>query len=230
MTDYWKEHYALTSREFDGALLKQVGKTVNGREVPDSQVGLIVANVASTLRLCPEDSVIDLCCGNGLITRQLAPLVKKMVGVDFTQGLIEAAWRYNSFSNIEYVHSDVLRLDPNLYSGAKKVLMYEALQHFSAEELAMLLDALGALRSGSLVLLGSIPDREKLNAYYDTEEKYAFYLRRESEGKPHIGRWWSFGEIERMASTRGFKATFLCQPVALYTSYYRFDVLLERIV
>jgi methylase of polypeptide subunit release factors len=53
-----------------------VGKTVNGQEIPESQVGLIVENIANVLRLNAKDSVIDLCCGNGLITRQLAPLVK----------------------------------------------------------------------------------------------------------------------------------------------------------
>jgi hypothetical protein len=228
MNSYWKNHYDSISKQFDGSPLKQVGKTVNGQEIPEPQVKLIVENIANILRLSAEDSVIDLCCGNGLVTRQLAPLVKKVVGVDFSFGLIDAAKKYNGSPNIEYVNSDVLSLDPEYFLGLKKIVMYEALQYFSEEQLTKLLDESSSLGLGSLVLFASIPNMEKLRTYYDTEEKYAFYLRSEREGKPHIGRWWSMEEMERLVCTRGFKATFLPQDPRLYTAYYRFDVLIEK--
>jgi 2-polyprenyl-3-methyl-5-hydroxy-6-metoxy-1,4-benzoquinol methylase len=228
MNHYWKEHYDSISKQFDGSLLKQVGKTVNGREVPEHQVKLIVENIANVLQLSAEDSVVDLCCGNGLITRPLASLVKEIVGVDFTSSLIEAAKKYNGFHNINYVTSDVLNLDPKYFSGLKKIIMYEALQLFSEEQFGILLDQLKSLAPGSLVFFGGIPNKEKLRVYYDTEGKFAFYMQRESEGKPHMGRWWLMNEIEQLASTRGFKATFLPQDPTLYTAYYRYDVLLEK--
>lgn len=228
MKNYWKNHYDSISKQFDGSLLKQVGKTVNGREIAEIQVQLIVENAANVLQLNVKDSVVDLCCGNGLITRQLAPLVEKVVGVDFTQGLIDTAKRYNAFYNIEYVNSDVLSLDSEYFLGLKKIVMYEALQHFSEQQFGILLDELKNLAAGSLVFFGSIPNREKLSAYYDTEKKFAFYMQCENEGRPHIGRWWLMDEIERLVSTRCFKLTFLPQEPALYTAYYRFDVLLEK--
>ena len=228
MNSYWRSYYDSNSRQFDGSLLKQVGKTVNGREISELQMKLIVQNIANVLRLSANDSLVDLCCGNGLITGQLAPHVKRVIGVDFTPGLIEQAKTHNSLPNIEYINSDVLRLDPDSFLGFKKVVMYEALQHFSLEQFAKLVDGLCGLGTGSLVFLGSIPNKEKLNAYYDTKEKYAFYMQREIEGKPHIGRWWLMEEIEQLAFPRGFKATFLLQDPTLYTAYYRFDVLLER--
>ena len=226
MNNYWKNHY--DSINADDSLLKQVGKTVNGREVSEHQVKLIVENVANVLRLSAKDSVVDLCCGNGLITRQLASLVKEVVGVDFSSGLIVAAKRYNVFHNIEYVNSDVLSLDPEYFSGLKKIIMYEALQLLSEQQFGILLDELKGLASGSLVFVGGIPNKEKLRVYYDTEEKFAFYLQRESEGRSHMGRWWLIDEIERLVTPHGFKATFLPQEPTLYTAYYRFDVLLEK--
>ncbi|MGZ8933270.1 MAG: class I SAM-dependent methyltransferase [Methylobacter sp.] len=228
MNSYWKNYYDLSSQQFDDSLLKQVGKTVNGQEIAEYQVKLIVENIANVLRLNAKDSVVDLCCGNGLLTRQLAALVKDIVGVDFTSGLIDAARKYNGFSNIEYVNSDVLCLEPGYFSGLKKIIMYEALQHFSEEQLSALLKELSNLGTGSLVFFGSIPNKEKLSVYYDTEEKFAFYMQRESESRPHIGRWWLTDEIERLVSSRGFKANFLPQEPTLYTAYYRFNVLLEK--
>ncbi|CAH1192980.1 Methyltransferase domain-containing protein [Candidatus Nitrotoga sp. BS] len=228
MNSYWKNHYDSICKQFDGSLLTQVGKTVNGREIPELQVKLIVENIVNVLRLSTKDYVVDLCCGNGLITRQFAPLVKDVVGMDFTSGLIDAAKRYSSFHNIEYVNSDVLRPDPKYFSGLKKIVMYEALQHFSEQQFGILLDELESLAAGSLVFFGSIPNKEKLSAYYDTEEKFTFYLRSEREGKPHMGRWWEMEEIERIVSGRSFKTTFLPQVTSLYTAYYRFGVLLEK--
>lgn len=228
MKNYWEQHYDSNSQQFDGLLLKQVGKTINGQEISETQFKLVVKNVVNNLHLNSNDSIIDLCCGNGLITRQLAPLVKEGVGIDFSQGLIMAAKKYNSFHNLEYINSDVLRLDPKYFFGLKKVLMYEALQLFSGEQLSNLLNIFSDLELGSMVFFGSVPDKEKLNVYYDTKEKYEFYKQSEREGKPHMGHWWLMEEIQHIVSASKFKVTFLPQETTLYTAYYRFDVLLEK--
>lgn len=226
MIDYWKDHYESSSRLFDDSLLKQVGKTVCGEEIDDAQMELIVGGIVQALRLNEQDVVVDLCCGNGLIARRLSHFVAKVIGVDFAHGLIEAANKHNSAPNIEYIHSDVLRLDRKHLAGHRKVVMYEGLQYFSVEQLDSLLVRLGDLEPDSLIFIGGVPDKLRLNAYYDTAAKFAFYMRRENEGKPHMGRWWLREEIERAAALRGFGVTFLPQAPTLYTAYYRFDVLI----
>ncbi len=229
MNDYWKNHYASIGKEFDGALLKQVGKTVNGKEVDELQVSLIVENIVNDLRLSMQDTVVDLCCGNGLITTRLAPFVDQIVGIDFSASLIDSARKYNSSYNIKYIPDDILHLDLKYFLGQKKFLMYEALQHFSEEEFIILLDKLSHADLGSLVFLGSIPNKKKLRVFYNTKNKYIFYMKRESEGEPHIGRWWLIDEIEQIASTRGFQATYLPQLPGLYTAYYRFNFILKKL-
>ena len=228
MSDYWKVLYDSISKKFDGSLLKQVGKTINGQEISENQIRIIVDAIAKALSLNSKDSIIDLCCGNGLITKELELLANEIVGIDFTDGLILAAKKYKSSPNIKDINSDVLGFDLSHLSGIKKILMYEALQHFSPSQLGTLLGKLEILAPGALIFIGSIPDKDKLRAYYDTEEKFAFYIQRESEGAPHIGKWWSMAEIDQIASAYGFKALFLPQESTLYTAYYRFDVLLEK--
>jgi hypothetical protein len=78
------------------------------------------------------------------------------------------------------------------------------------------------------VLIGSVPDRARLHAYYDTDEKRAFFEECERRGEPHMGRWWSGDEIVQVAGPFGFHARIVSQPEALYTAYYRFDAILER--
>lgn len=229
MNNYWKNHYDLISKQFNDSLLKQVGKTVNGQEISALQVKLIVKNISSALQLNSKDNVVDLCCGNGLLTRRLAPLVKEILGVDFTSALIEIAEKNNALPNIKYLHSDVLCIDPKYFLGFKKIVMYEALQHFSSEQLVKLLDVLNGLDAGSLVFFGSIPNKDKLRVYYDTAEKYTFYMQCEREDRPHIGQWWLMNELEQLVSTHGFKAIFLPQESMLYTAYYRFNLLLEKL-
>ncbi|KQW64160.1 hypothetical protein ASC92_01535 [Variovorax sp. Root411] len=201
---------------------------MNGQALPDDQVELIARSAAEALKLTSQDLFIDLCCGNGVITERIAPLVDKAWGVDLSEGLIEVAQKNSSASNIEYAHGDVLNLDEKYFSGTRKILMNESLQHFSKSDLGLLLEKMTRLESGSLIYFGGIPDREKLEIYYDTPEKLAFYESREREGRPHMGKWWLRPEISTTANDRGFKATIVPQKPSMVTSYYRFDVLLEK--
>jgi ubiquinone/menaquinone biosynthesis C-methylase UbiE len=228
MNSYWKEHYDLISEQFPVSLLKQVGKTVNGQEISETQVKLITESIVNGLKLAAEDSIFDLCCGNGVITKQLASSVKDIVGVDFSTRLINCARLYNSANNIAYLNCNIMDLDPKYFSGLKKILMYEALQHFTSKEVIALLEVFDCLQSGALLFFGSIPNKNKLKTYYNTPEKYAYYKKSEAEGKPHMGRWWLMSEIEQIASNYGYKANILRQNPELYTAYYRFDVLLKK--
>ncbi len=68
-----------------------------------------------TLNLAPEAQVIDLCCGTGAVTRTLATAVPqgKVVGVDFSDGMLSAATKHPSpqgSAEIVYVRSDVLNV------------------------------------------------------------------------------------------------------------------------
>jgi cyclopropane fatty-acyl-phospholipid synthase-like methyltransferase len=226
MSEYWKRVYEEVCAKPGASLFEQVGKTIHGQPLPEEQLDLIVASAAEGLRLGPDDVLVDLCCGNGLVTERLARLCRRVIGIDYSVGLIEVAQRHAG-PNVQYQHANALEVDWRQLPGVTKVVMNEALQHFTQSQFGQLLGSLRLLPPGTPIYIGGIPDRARLRDYYDTDEKYAFYLQREREGRPHMGRWWLRQEIVDMAAEHHLDATILDQKAGMVTAYYRFDVLLR---
>lgn len=226
--EYWKRHYDAAGLEPGLSLLQQVGKTVHGKPVSEEQIDLIVNGICRNLRLDQRDSVLDLCCGNGLLTARLAPFVERITGIDYSQRLIDVANVHNLATNATYICSNIVELDKAQFGHADKILMYEALQHLSVEDCHRLADMLRKTRPGTCTLIASIPDRAKLETYYDTQEKMNFYRLCEQENRPHMGRWWLRQELAEIADAHNLTMRPLEQDPRLYTAYYRFDVLMEN--
>src|SRR5262249_42651214 len=105
------------------------------------------------------------------------------------------------------------------------ICIYEALQYFRAEDLELILRlARKVLSHDGLVLLGSIPDAEKLWSFYNTPERKAEYLRRIAEGTEGIGTWWNKQQLREIVEKEGFSVEILAQKRTLHTAHYRFDV------
>lgn len=228
MSNYWKDHYDQNTKLFRNSLCKQVGKTVSGSEINQKQLDYITESITGSLHVGNTDTVIDLCCGNGLITRNVAGHAREITGIDFSKGLIKMAKTTSYAENIIYIVSDVLQVSPVYLENVKKFYMYEAIQHFTVEMFTRLLELLGPLEPEILLFIGSVPDEERLWYYYNTEEKKQFYLGRERENRPHMGKWWKKEELRQLSSQHGFSVTFIEQNPLLYTSDYRFDCLLEK--
>lgn len=226
---FWKDYYDQSSELYQDSLLKQVGKTINGTEVDVYQLGLIKSSIVNALEVNRSDTLADLCCGNGIITKRVAAVAYKVIGVDFSAGLIDVAMKMNCADNVAYFKFDVVDLRGDFFDQYKKYYMYEALQYFSKKMMAQLLLNMSKINSGALFFIGSIPDKNKLCEYYNTKEKMDYYLAQERKNKPHMGKWWDKSELTVVASQHGFKAYCLSQNSMVYTSYYRFDCLLERV-
>lgn len=61
----------------------------------------------------PNDIVLDIGCGNGALTFDLAQKAKKVVGIDLSKENIKFAKEKYSASNIEYMVGDVTKNLPN---------------------------------------------------------------------------------------------------------------------
>ena len=56
----------------------------------------------------PNDTVLDIGCGNGALTFDIAKKVKKIIAIDINQENIKVAKKKYSASNIEYLIGDAL--------------------------------------------------------------------------------------------------------------------------
>lgn len=228
MNHYWLNHYEKSAADFVNQPLKQVGKTVHGVDVAPEQVQLIVNNIARALDLNASDTLVDLCCGNGVLTTQLARTAGAVIGVDFSSSLLEVARSISTPANVKYVQMDVTDLSESIIDRGGKYSMYEALQHLSLDDLDRLLCRIGARQGPTKLLVGGVPDRSCLRRFYVSDENYRFYQERQASGRPHLGRWWSQDEVVQAAARTGYDVKIVPQPSELYTSHYRFDALFER--
>lgn len=229
----WRHHWNEAPKEHEETdFLRQVGKTVGGNPITPEQFDLLVEQLSAGLAIDESDRVLDLCCGNGLLTHRLASRCHEIVGVDYSQPLIEVAKAHHCPANARYLQASVLEIDRESLGSKEpfdKIYMYEALQHFNPIELDFLLERLELIcRPGGRVYFGSVPDRARLWFFYDTPERRAEFERRVAAGTEAIGTWWDRDTVVGHAVAHGFDWQFIEQHPDLHTAHYRFDVLLTR--
>jgi SAM-dependent methyltransferase len=209
-------------------LFRQVGRTVTGAPEPEGQIEILVDSIAERLKLNKKDVVLDLCCGNGLVTARLSALCGAIIGVDYSSELIQVAKRTNSANNITYISSSVeelraLDLPP---SGPTKICMNAGLQYFTEPMVDRLLALLRRLARGDLKLLfTAVPDADKLDRFYNTPERRAEYERRSAAGNEAIGTWWNRDDLISIFEGAGYVASAIDLDPTLTSAHYRFDVL-----
>jgi len=76
----------------------------------------------SMLDVAPNARLLDLCCGTGVMTRDLAAKVPQgnVAGVDFSPAMLAVARRNAAFGNVEFFEADALQLpfDNASFDGA----------------------------------------------------------------------------------------------------------------
>lgn len=222
---YWN---AVGERAGPQEFFRQVGWTIGGQPVDDDQVALAVEAAQAALDLNSPDRLLDLCCGNGLVTSRLARSCASVYALDFSRDLIEAAIRYHSGPNLRYLHGGVSDLNSAQLDGwqPNKVCMLVALQFFAAETLVRLIHAVSILTGHAALLYASdIPDIDHLYDFYDTLERRADYEQRRAAGIEAIGTWWSRRHLAELFESKGYAVEFRELNRARCRAHYRFDLL-----
>jgi SAM-dependent methyltransferase len=196
--------------------------------VPAEQIELLLAAIVGHLDLGPLDVVLDLCCGNGLLTAQLAPRCRAVVGSDYSYDLIEIARARHAPSNTTYVHGAAEDISAADFPDGRpnKICMNAGLQYFTADMVAKTMTALREVAVGEMTLFFTdVPDSGRIREFYNTPERWAEFERRQAAGTEAVGTWWDREELTGLMDPMGFDVTMVAPAPERQTSHYRFDVL-----
>jgi SAM-dependent methyltransferase len=227
---FWNS-YRKKQIESEDDLFIEVGKTVHGKPISPEQFGLTIERIVRLLHLQPGDKLLELCCGNGLMTRALAPLVREIEAVDFSEHLIAHARERTGNENVNYVCAGVAdHLNDRAISKKfvpAKILLGDALAYFEPASFSVMLEQIFRLTKSQFAFLATnVPcDELKWNFYNTAERKQRYGKNRRRAGNTNdgLGRWWSKPELLRAGAGLHLEATLFEQPASL--TDYRIDVL-----
>ena len=235
MSEKWKDYWSRYRNQggiAEDTLFEQVGRTIHGAPISPAEFAATIDQIAGGLELEPGHFVFEYCCGNGLVSLELARHVRRVVGTDFTAHLVEAAQRFRSAGNVHYHVADALEPIAPFLDGEvpDRFLMASALAHFDPDDLDRILrNVLAVAPAGSFrFLLTGIPDQSRKWNFYDTPERRARHEANLAQADPindGIGRWWTAQEIEALARRHGLTAEVTPEPAAICN--YRMSALLR---
>lgn len=209
-------------------LLWQVGKTVNGEIIDDTQLNVIIDTICTALQLNANDLVADFGSGNALITNDIAPTVKTIVGIEKNQALYEQACSHINAANLSLIQADIL-CDGKEALTINKAYSYEVIQHLSYATTVQFITQLAAtIPEGGLLFLGGIPNaHQKWEFYNSPGRKFGLANTLIETGTDPVGTWYMPEFFITLAEKLNLQCDILNQNTDLYTAHYRFDCLLS---
>lgn len=219
---YWQQHVAQTSSEQP---FHQVLRTLNKQAPEPKQFDALIAHLKALLQLDSQHVLLDLCCGNGLLTSALAKDCQHILGVDFCEQLItDMAKRCPA--NVIGINADVntVSFKPESFD---RVLFSAAIQHFSPTQTIALLSRLRHwLKPNGVLLITDIPDQQRIWNFFNSDEREANYFANELADTTIIGNWYDKQWLVKLAKFSGFSdAKVISQPDDFPYAHYRFDLL-----
>ncbi|WP_373502077.1 class I SAM-dependent methyltransferase [Aestuariivirga sp.] len=221
---FWNEH---PSSVGETDFLTQVGHTIGGRPYSDAEFDAMVDSIRMGLGLTQDAALLDVCCGNGVVTARLARHCASVLGIDFSKTLIDIANRHNMYGNLAYLVVDAIALSQADLGGRgpfDRISMYAALQHFAEDSLETLLG--GMLRHAkpdAMIFIGGILDASRKLAFLDTPEKRALYEQYRAEGRDRLGTWWDPGRLVSACRGLGLSCAIDQTSPGRPGGHYRFD-------
>ncbi len=213
---FWDKQAASKERQ------QQVGRTTREGEQPD--LGVIAEHICQLLDLQSDDTLLDVCCGNGDLTVLLASRVSKAWGIDISAGQITRA--RERYPQHHWQQSPADQLPAGLLFD--KINLYFSFQYFTTDTAASaVLSALkSSLKPGGKILLGDIPDARFWWSYYKSPRARLRWLWHKIKGTEDMGRFWHRRQLDRLASKAGLTTYCLDEPAHLPFAWYRFDAVL----
>ena len=210
--------------------LYQTGRAPDGNEAFHRKVVQdTVMHIRTQLDLKPSDVLVDVCCGNGLLSKALSKHCKKVYAVDQSAALIDEAKKYRHADTIHYHVAPASDFADQLPEKADKVLLFFAFQYFESVNAGMrVIEELSkSVKPGGLIFLGDIPDKKALFKFYNNPVKLLRLLKDTIMNTNMMGKFWSEKELNLICEKAGLEGHYQKQPPQLLYAHYRFDYLIR---
>ncbi|MFK5878682.1 MAG: methyltransferase domain-containing protein [Flavobacteriaceae bacterium] len=192
---------------------------------------LTVNHIARVLDIKPSDTVLDVCCGNGIITQQIAKKCDSIVGVDQSEKLLYVAKGDYKEMNCLYINCSALEMSQFVKPHSfDKIYLQFSLQYFDKrnEGQNVIAEMLKCLKPNGKLFIGDITEHKSKHKLYDTPLKKAYYYKQIIQGKNRMGKFWKASELDTICKALNIKGTYLEQTEELPYAHYRFDYLIEN--
>jgi SAM-dependent methyltransferase len=224
VTDYWKSFWLSHSQknQYKDPQI-QVVRTLNKEPVQPEIFAAMVESIITMIRPASDLDLLDLCCGNGLITNELIGRFGSITAVDLCEVFISQL----DDTGINSIVSDVRTVEfPR--NSFDRILLYSGLQYFSDKDAVNLFHRLKQwLRSGGVVVIGDIPDSTRRWNFFNTPVREEAYFEALSQDEPILGHWFDPAWLRKLARHSGFaSAEVVPQPAIFPFQHYRYDLVL----
>ncbi len=219
--EYWDHHARAVSSDEP---YRRVQRVCQKREMGDAQFQHAASYVVSQLDLELNHVVLDLCCGNGLLSDALEPWCQKIVGVDFCKPLLKDLVCRTAGKTVA-VAANALKVSFTA-SAFDRVLIAAALQYFElGETIRLFRNAATFLKPGGILLVTEVPDSARMWCFFDDAEREDAYFRNRENDTPILGTWFDRTWLVNLARHAGFRSAVASdQPSDFLYSHYRFDL------
>ena len=220
---YWKIYWNNVAQ--NKSPLKQVQRDA----VSKNQLFKIETHICELLNLQETDVILDVCCGNGLLTNRFSSYCKQVVGVDFSNELIKSAQNKYKRHNLSFIEEDATQLSKSIDLKFDKILLYFSFQYFNYSQGELVISEMKKLlKPGGKILIGDVPDKDKFWIFYNNFLKRAFYFKQWLFNQPKMGKFWAEEEMNKLSKENNLAGRLLIQNHSLPHAHYRFDYLMEN--
>jgi len=206
----------------------QVGRVINNTAIHEKTIQQTAELIINQLSINASNNVLDVCCGNGLLTNVIANHCNTITGIDFSEGLIKDANINNKNLNAEYILANALNF--NLNKQYDKIYLYFSFQYFEgyATGKTAISNCLKHLKPGGKLLIGDIPDKAKWFTFYDSAFKILFFIKQTLLSQNSMGKFWSKAELSKIC--KELNVNGICIKQQHWQPYYnyRFDYLITK--
>lgn len=223
--DFWNEYSNDTSSKDEQT---QVLRTFNKKPIDKETWNFTLRTIEIPLNLKTSDNVLELCCGNGLISQYISSKVSSVTSVDSSSILIEELDSKN-IHNIKAVSHDIRTVEFN-NNQFDKIIIYAGIQYLDYSETIILFKNIFKwLKSNGILFVGDIPDKNRIWNFYNSEERESVFFENCKNNTDVVGTWFDKSFFEKLSNYTQFDhCSIIEQDQKLIYSNFRYDFIVYK--